>query len=376
MPLPTLEQFKAQTKLDDSGHFFTSHRGSSIRKIDTKLKLYWKLKHPMEKMAALSSLLGECAAWLKEKSGKESPSTKRRRLAIAQVSESAFLLLRDSFGVVSGEDRFNYNKSKNVGKFEGGLKSLHGGYALERQGYLESKSNPLSSSSIANKSAKPDLRLDRHRIAEIVKGDQRQKELLLHLLDPHTDWHTLTLEQAKILALVCKHFDHGEVDKVEFLHKKARVKYLVTYKGKRHDFEDSVGKPFDTASGGHGRFMYTVDEYGNLLASKEGLGGLNMWNHSGYNAGKDVLCAGMIEVKKGKLTYIDTLSGHYKPRREHLQRVLILFREEGIDLSTTEVGATVGAGKNPGHSRVDFMSATQLLENVNALGMQREVLNN
>ncbi|HEY4358732.1 MAG TPA: hypothetical protein VGN16_23495, partial [Acidobacteriaceae bacterium] len=93
-----------------------------------------------------------------------------------------------------------------------------------------------------------------------------------------------------------------------------------------------------------------------------------------YNAGKAVLCAGMLTIKQGKLTYISTSSGHYKPKREHLHRLLTLFSEEGVDLSKTEIHVTTGAGKLQGHSSIQQMSALKFLENMNHTGTEQEVL--
>jgi hypothetical protein len=378
MPLPTLEQFKANTKLDDSGHFFTSHRGSSIKRIDTLLKEFHKAKLVMDKMRITSALLGECAAWLKEKSGKESPSTKRRRIEIEKLAQAAFLMLRDTYRTASGEDRFNYNKSQNVGKFDQGLKHLHGGYNLERQLYVASSDkkservNPMGSATISENQ----LAMSKRKwLMDEVKGGQAEMELLANLCDSKMDWHTMTLHQAQMLSKIVKAYEFGNTQQVEFLHKKARTKLLVTYRGKRYDFENEIGKAYDTSKAEHGRYMYSVDEYGNLFASPSGMSGKDMyWNHSSYNAGKAVLCAGMLTIKQGKLTYISTSSGHYKPKREHLHRLLTLFSEEGVDLSKTEIHVTTGAGKLQGHSSIQQMSALKFLENMNHTGTEQEVL--
>lgn len=46
--------------------------------------------------------------------------------------------------------------------------------------------------------------------------------------------------------------------------------------------------------------------------------GWDTFHHSSFRSGGDVMCAGMISAKDGKITHIDNDSGHYQPTSEHL----------------------------------------------------------
>ena len=85
--------------------------------------------------------------------------------------------------------------------------------------------------------------------------------------------------------------------------------------------------------------MYAMDEYGTLFASPAaGLARRGQyWNHSSFNAGKDVICAGMIKIHGGVLQYVDNNSGHYKPTRQHLHAMMTIIANEGINLAGTTV---------------------------------------
>ena len=68
-------------------------------------------------------------------------------------------------------------------------------------------------------------------------------------------------------------------------------------------------------------------------------GGIKRINHSSFNAGKDVIVAGVIYAKNGKLTYLDNASGHYQASREQLEEFIHLLEAEEVDLTGVEVGS-------------------------------------
>lgn len=51
----------------------------------------------------------------------------------------------------------------------------------------------------------------------------------------------------------------------------------------------------------------------------------------------EVIAAGAIKVKDGKLEYISDKSGHFKPSLEHLQQSLVHLRDKGVDITTAVV---------------------------------------
>jgi hypothetical protein len=56
-------------------------------------------------------------------------------------------------------------------------------------------------------------------------------------------------------------------------------------------------------------------------------------HHSTLAGGQDVLCAGGIVATNGKLIAVNSLSGHYMPRREHLDYFVSYLEKMGVDVS-------------------------------------------
>jgi len=71
--------------------------------------------------------------------------------------------------------------------------------------------------------------------------------------------------------------------------------------------------------------------------------------HSSYMAGTDVICAGRIFVRQGKLVGIDNGSGHYKPSAERLRDGIRELDRQGVllkDLYCEDVSRTNRWGEN------------------------------
>lgn len=84
--------------------------------------------------------------------------------------------------------------------------------------------------------------------------------------------------------------------------------------------------------------IWAMDGYGNLLgaiptAHHTSSAGTGQWNHSSLNAGKDVICAGTMQIVQGQLTMISNESGHYQPNATKLANAIATLEEEGCDLS-------------------------------------------
>jgi hypothetical protein len=109
-------------------------------------------------------------------------------------------------------------------------------------------------------------------------------------------------------------------------------------------FYDGPSSLYDT-SRCKGGFAYAIDQYGDLIsgddAPKSSIGKMlqshQRFNHSSLNAGKDVICAGVMKVENGRLTYIDNMSGHYKPTKRNLLNALELLRGLNVDLQRVQV---------------------------------------
>ena len=107
-------------------------------------------------------------------------------------------------------------------------------------------------------------------------------------------------------------------------------------------------------------YLYALDTYGNLIANDgESFGGKvkavnkqdinehGQANHSSLCAGRAVICAGMITIRKGYIVHIDNCSGHYAPKPHQLSRAIqILMEEYNLDLPRTLTRIRVLTGGN------------------------------
>ncbi len=76
-----------------------------------------------------------------------------------------------------------------------------------------------------------------------------------------------------------------------------------------------------------GRAIFVVNTRGELFASSSEIG---KFHHSSILNGSPVLCAGMLEVVNGTLTYINDQSGHYSPRIYHFFQFLKILKHRSI----------------------------------------------
>jgi hypothetical protein len=95
---------------------------------------------------------------------------------------------------------------------------------------------------------------------------------------------------------------------------------------------DSEGKLFDTSDAssvhsGGGRAIFTMDEAGNIYASK--YQAVGEFHHSSLAGGEPVAGAGELEVQNGVLTTVTNKSGHYLPPAECSNQVMDSFKSQG-----------------------------------------------
>jgi hypothetical protein len=174
-----------------------------------------------------------------------------------------------------------------------------------------------------------DVLRDVHRLIEkMMRGDVLFEDFMEH------DFNTLG-----------RYIDAREEEsRVVYFSKMERLQHLKYIRdGKLYNVDETpfkTGRRFDDPS-------WAMDCYGNLFAGDAKMSDV-MVNHSSYLAGKDVACAGLIETDAdGTLTVIDNLSGHYKPTREHLHKVMSYLAEQGLnfDKATVRVKELNGAVK-------------------------------
>lgn len=97
----------------------------------------------------------------------------------------------------------------------------------------------------------------------------------------------------------------------------------------------------------HGKFgslPYVMDQYENLFMKNDCLnfnGRDNCVNHSSFNAGSGVVCAGTFVINEdGHLLSINNNSGHYKPDGMAMHRCVKSLYNQGANLQSTLVVVT------------------------------------
>lgn len=110
---------------------------------------------------------------------------------------------------------------------------------------------------------------------------------------------------------------------LEYADDEMRRPYAV-YIGKKKLKWDETSMPIDTMGCTLGdpprTALFAADLGGNLYCRVYDQTDQNRgwFAHSSFLAGEEALCAGTIKIKYGRLIEISNLSGHYRPKREHL----------------------------------------------------------
>jgi hypothetical protein len=149
--------------------------------------------------------------------------------------------------------------------------------------------------------------------------------------------------------------------RVHFLNKQERIKrLLMVFRGKFYNGFDSKFTTFGTQA-------YVIDEYGNFYSTNESFGTDVNFNHSTFNAGKDVICAGTLTVAQGELRNITNKSGHYKPTRQNLHNALVSLDSQELDLTNCVVTVSEPDLARPGKLiEHDYDHANVFVTNMNA----------
>jgi hypothetical protein len=289
-------------------NIFKRHRGTLLTAIDTALGL-WGDGHGThsEKAKALMAILKACRAWLQGKGHKTSETSEMRRGVIKELADQAFARLQFELFESHKENRPNVP-----------LRGLQGAYGHERTLYEQSGKTSAPSGTTVHQwvNHSTDLGVD-------LNGKS---------------FDQLTPQEFELLAKgVFAKFDFeggysGEPVEVCFLKKNDRIKKLVVIQ--EGFFYEGPNKLVE-----HGDLQaaYVIDHYGNLYVGlqhviERDLPAIQRFNHSTFNAGKDVICAGMIKILGGKLKYVDNMSGHYKPTKTNLINALEVLKSAGVDL--------------------------------------------
>lgn len=103
---------------------------------------------------------------------------------------------------------------------------------------------------------------------------------------------------------------------VTYLHGGDRKKYAASFRNKKIVVNKRVLKD--------GTYMCVLSEHGKLYVGKKKKG---TFHHSSFVAGRPVKTAGRVKIKDGKIRSIDNFSGHYKPSKESLHKIVDFLKK-------------------------------------------------
>ena len=120
-----------------------------------------------------------------------------------------------------------------------------------------------------------------------------------------------------------------------YLQKRERISYRVQVWP--DGFLHRAGQEFPHESPANERELYAMDDMELLYtANAPALGGT--FHHSSFLSGKPVLCAGEIEIRNGRVRYVDNGSGHYRPTTQQLLQCLnVLENRYRVDLNSVQI---------------------------------------
>lgn len=306
--VPGVRAFKDSTKPES---IFKRHRGRHLSRIDKALER-WRdgLGTADERIARLFDIVHACRNWLDAKAEKNTDTATFRRAGVVNLANQAFARLQYEI----------FERRKATNNYTGSMQPLVGGYRHERTTYLQSGKQTATSGSTASAlvSFAANLNID---LQGKTFGTLTTAEFQ-HLVQTHAPGALMETE-------------------VLFMKKQDRIGSLVVIEGGL--LFDGPSTKFDTGPLDRGGFPYVIDEYGNMYSTDHVEMGRNLpahqrFNHSTFNAGKDVICAGIVQAQAGQIWTIDNNSGHYKPDRIQLMNALMMLRECGVDLQKMRVG--------------------------------------
>jgi hypothetical protein len=319
----TVNEFKDNT---NPTNILRRGRGKKLKAIDAVLEAWNGGNLPaIDIVPALIAIMNACRTWLRAKdaAGADGGTTAMRRPRVSTLANQAFN--RWQYQI------FAQNKANAANAAPPALRSLQGGYTHERSTYLASGRTQAVSGSAAS------------ALAEISHNPVQANAIagLAGVPFPaNVDFNNMTDPQFTNLVNTFAPFSIDGVTQVKFLAKRERItKLIVIDTGILYDGPFSQ---YSTAADANG-FAYVVDAYGDLITTDHstlmhGEPAHVRFNHSSYNAGKDVISAGIIKVNQGQLTYLDNNSGHYKPTKQNLINALVILQNQGVDLSRVQAG--------------------------------------
>jgi len=361
----SLQDFQDATKKGPGIHL--TQRGGELAKIDKALAEY----HRDGSDRNLDLLLSVCLAWLKEKSKKSStPPGKRasdgesdsntnklfirRREAVAELANQALTEIgHRGLGYRAGSAHEKYSQRKIAWRAKdpeerSPLKALDAGYALERKRFEQTKTEQKNTSTVdwivsasGLHAARENIRAyqkDHVDLTHYLRGSFSPKQLSNIVRKEVRDWSRAEIDYVQRLA------EKKWSGEVAYLHRKGRYEYMVSYDGNGL-LCDQNGHPITTETKHPHQTAYAMDRYGNLFCRDvdggftidRDSGDLKFFNHSSFNAGKGVICAGVLVIVDGVLKSINNMSGHYRPTKTNLIECVKVLRADSVKLNECTV---------------------------------------
>lgn len=264
----------------------------------------------------------------------------RRRVAVALLGQQALVeleMLSTRGRRQRARDQMLRRKFQNFGKdIPATGKELEQGYRLERESWSAQRKKGVEAPTVIAGSGIHTAYTGAWLRDENLKKFKKLKEKGFERLNLN-DW--TALDKLVKAHLPDWRWNRGD-GTVHYVRQKDRYRYMV-FRNSRGLLEDYKGVVITTKDdAGSFPWAYAMDQYGNLFVNDH-VGHKNrkhtFWNHSSFNAGNRVRCAGVVQIDKGQLKYIDNASGHYKPSKTDLENCLRTLQDEEVDLSQTEV---------------------------------------
>ena len=325
-PLCTLHQFKAQT---GSTGLFAKGRGL-LSIIDDELTTWNNGNCVGERKKTLVNIIAACRQWLNVKQGKTTALALQRGAAVTALAQQAFARLQ-----------YEYFEMRKRAQPNHRLRGLQGGYGHERSTYVNSGKMVAVSGSTASALIKNAPIVG---IQNVPQFDNMTENEFTHLVNTYAPGQLFQTQ-------------------VHFFTKQERIGRLAVVL----NHQLYIGPDLLLDTNGHD-WAWVMDGYGNLYTTdhhvEEGnLGQHERFNHSTLNAGKDVVCAGILQAAQGHLTYLDNASGHYRPRRKNVVEALKILKDSHYRFRTNVCEVRVMEMDNNGMQWSIFDSAQTLIDN-------------
>lgn len=358
-------------------------RGKDLKAISARVKAVEDGATAATLIAVLTAAIGW--GWKKGKKHGDKPSKnfsirlqKVRQLVMEAEQELTGLGL-DAVSIRKAA--LSYEQKKMSGK-KGGLRSLQKGYSQERKQFDSLKKGGVSKDTpLAPKSGS--------LVSEVLMRGGKAKLVasgsdgtLGDLVDPRNspkEYKTMKAVHGKDIKQISPaQYDEivemvesgawmgmvSQRNEVNFVRKTDRVEKFLAW-CENGLFYKQNGLPYTSS----GHEIYAMDKYGNLVTMPIGVffaktgrkysdQGDAQHNHSSLNAGADVISAGEIEFRQGKIVWIDNASGHYKPSARQLQNcVQSLHLADDADLSELKGQAWDGKDWKTFNNATTFLAA-------------------